>query len=89
MKNGKKITFTYIDNTNCCIKEFKQCCCQCENHVKVLKHCCHSPRKEKCVCNEELGFYICLLWHEMERADGANLSGTHGMCECFVQRRDM
>ena len=87
----KTITFGYKeDDDACCESEFDGCCCHCVSHKEVFKHCCQSPHTEEegCVCSQSLGFYVCTIWSEMDNEPMANLSGKHGMCECFVRRKE-
>lgn len=84
-----KIEFEYLDTVEQCChnSEWGACCCTCEHHLFVTKHCCHSPGEDRCVCNDKLGFYVCILWHDIEGARSASLSGKHGMCEEYTRRR--
>jgi hypothetical protein len=83
-----KIEFDYINNTNECSLESEHhaCCCQCIHQLEARKHCCHSPSENKCVCKDPLGFYVCVVWHDIEGGVGANLCGEHGFCEEFIPR---
>ena len=93
--NRKQIKFDYINFNGKCNLETEHkkwgCCCLCLFHEKVYAHCCHSPgniyepltKSEDCVCNEWLGFWICLP-PEMNRA---SLSGKHGCCELYQARK--
>ena len=83
-----KIEFEYLNsNIECNLnnKEFGKwgCCCKCKFHHEVFKHCCHSPRKDECVCHESLNFYIC----DHPEIDRINLSGKHGVCELYEERK--
>lgn len=82
-----KIEFDYIDNDKCSLKKWKGCCCECVYHLLVTKHCCSSPQEKGCVCNDSLDFYVCILFYNIEGRLSANLSGKHGMCECFTKRK--
>lgn len=85
-----KIEFDYLNNNDECWLEtqWHGCCCQCMHHLEVNKHCCYSPSEPgRCVCKDSLGFYVCILYHDLEYNRGANLSGKHGYCEEFKQRQ--
>jgi len=89
-----KIEFEYLhEDDECCLEnpELKGwgCCCQCAHHLQVNKHCCHSPVTGTCVCSESLDFYVCVVFHDIEDCPTTSLSGKHGVCECFVQRKSI
>ena len=87
-----EIKFGYTESFDCCKEQWDGCCCECKSHVEVFKHCCHSPKeekdKERCICSDTLGFYVCTIWSDMDNEPKANLSGKHGFCECFVRREE-
>ncbi len=86
MNKQKNISFDYTDNNKTCYKtsHWRGCCCECVNHGLVHKHCFHSQRKKKegCVCDKSLNFYVCTTF-----GPRFNLSGKHGYCEMFQRRK--
>jgi hypothetical protein len=88
---SETMTFDYIDKTECQLKKEKACCCVCELHLRVLNHCCHGKRESRCICGDHLGFYVCRAFDSPDPAMGgygeAHLSGAHGLCEMFTQRK--
>jgi hypothetical protein len=84
----KEIKFKYLNEDSSCNllnKEYSRwgCCCKCANCLEVTKNCWHSPRDKLCVCRESLEFYVCILSYNMGETQTCNLSGKHGVCECF------
>ncbi len=78
-----QVTFEYINQRKECHEPiWGGCCCSCNNQHEVLKHCCHSPKDDSCVCKESLGFYVCVY------LDRACLNGKHGYCEVYVHKRE-
>ncbi len=84
-----RIVFDYRNaDGKCLMKDFGGCCCECLYSFEVKKHCKHSRSDEpKCVCNDSLGFHVCIAKH-VELGDYAvRLSSEHGICERFIDRR--
>jgi hypothetical protein len=87
--HGKRISFLYIKGKTCNRnnpdKSIAQwgCCCECIHRIMVTKHCWHSNFSFKCICNEHLGFYVCIIGHLIDRNQRATLCGEHGICEMF------
>lgn len=66
---------------DCCIPEWKRCCCNCKHHLADFHHCTTSKalREEKktCVCSIQKG-WICAA----PEFEGVFSGWTeHGMCE--------
>ena len=78
-----RIDFEYRDIMECGIGKEPwpdMCCCTCKFNKRVYNHCCHGRMRvldDGCICNEELGFYVCIA----NEHPYVNLSGTHGGCE--------
>ena len=86
---GKRIQFQYLNSNKCNQEAIKKiyCCCRCAHHLEVFKHCCYNIRKDDCICNESLGFYVCTV-REIHEGKRASISGKHGCCELFTERRN-
>ncbi len=91
-KNIKHIEFDYVDNWTCNLKDKEYshwgCCCQCTQHLRVTNHCSTYPKINRtgCVCDDNLGFWVCTVFANTNETDRANLSGEHGVCEMFRKR---
>lgn len=90
-KRGRTIKFLYVSDWECNLNNpqfgYWGCCCQCINNLKITKHCWHSNYSRSCNCNEELGFYVCILNHDIDNwYDKACLGTKHGVCEGFQKR---
>lgn len=91
------INFNYIDNCGCNLNgeiygkyTVGQCCCKCSYREKVVAHCLHVAHEPKmsCNCGDEMGFYVCTVFDDMEPRSGtASICGAHGLCECFSKRK--
>ncbi len=91
-ENIKHIAFDYVDTRTCNLKakEYSHwgCCCQCIHHLRVTKHCSTYPEigRVGCVCDDNIGFWVCVVFSAMGETDRANLSGGHGACEMYKKR---
>ena len=70
------------------LKEWKGCCCECDNQVTIFRHPL-SPHGYKGSVMESNGKYLCLA-PELSIGEpvrgGFVFSKKHGMCEMFHQK---
>lgn len=68
-------------NMECCLVEWKGCCCQCRWRLTDYSH----PSTNGKPMTEKRG-YICIAFTQMEGMDMAHSEWPeHGMCELFTE----
>lgn len=84
---NKPISFNLTDNAQCSATTEYGCCCECESRLTVKAHCMLIEHEgDGCNCSEDMGFYVCTIFNDMDGDGIAQICGEHGVCECFVKR---
>lgn len=83
------IHFVYQDHEHAAECTEPECCCSCESHFEVTAHCLHVKHDPPngCNCGTPMGFYVCTVFADMGEGKQAQISGAHGLCECYSRRK--
>lgn len=88
MLEDHDIHFVFQDHEHPTECKEPECCCTCASHLRVTAHCMHVKHepKDSCNCHQDLGFWVCTVLADMGEGDQAQISGAHGLCECYSKR---